>query len=90
VNVLPIAEALGDGAPGRAGGNFQFTASTNSQLPFLAVAPNMTGGDREENARSVQTDRPEAVTSQGRASIKKAPHESRFARFANPLNDDAC
>jgi len=72
------------GAPER---NFQITASTNRRLPSALLRPTVPGAPAEES-QSAQTGRRAIHSASSQSPQKKAPYESRFKRFANPLNDD--
>ena len=87
VGVVPIAEALRHIPPWRAGAELPDHRLDKQPVAQLAVAPDMARPAGQQILDPGKLVVPQSVASHDKASFAKAPHESHFSRFANPLND---
>ena len=88
VNVLPIAEALGQIAPRRPRAELPNHPLDKKPIAQCAIASDMPRTARQQMLNSHKLVVPQPIASHRKPPNKKAPSESRFTQFANPPIED--
>ena len=88
VNVLPVAEALGQITPRRPRAEFPNHRRNENSIAQRAIAPDMPRTTRQQMFNPRKLVVAQSVAPHRKPPKKKAPYESRFTRFANPLIED--
>ena len=89
VNGLPVAEPLGQIAPRRTRPKFPNHRLNEKSIAQFAIASDMSRTTRQQMFNPRKLVVAQSVAPQRKPPKKKAPYESRFTRFENPLIEDS-
>src|ERR1700733_5508405 len=86
VDVLPGSKPLRKIPPRRARAELPDHRFDEQAIAHIAVAPNAPGTPRKQSFNPRKLVVTQSIPSHRKPPKMKAPHESRFQRFANPLS----
>jgi len=85
MDILPSSEPFGEITPRRTGAKLPDHGFNEEPIAQLAVAPDTAGTTRKQTLNPRELIVAQTIPSHRKPPKMKAPYQSRFQRFANPL-----